>query len=60
MSAKISVTPYAKHLRDAVELGLLQSMIEALYSLGYDEDTPVTYLFDDQHVYLETVDDSQG
>lgn len=32
-------------------------MIICLYLLGHDEQTRVTYMFDDDHVWLETVHD---
>lgn len=57
MSSKVAVQPYLPKWRDAVSLGTLDLMINALYGLGYDLDTPVTLLYDEDHVWLETIDD---
>lgn len=42
--------------KDTTTLGQLYQMINALHDLGYDIDTPVTLLYDDDHVWLETVE----
>jgi hypothetical protein len=41
---------------DAVTLAQLVDMVDALGQLGFDAFTPVTFLFDDDHVWLETVE----
>lgn len=48
--------------KDTVTLGQLDQMIAALGLMGYDMDTPVTFLFDDEHAWLETVewDEDEG
>lgn len=59
MSAKVCLPAFngaPAITKDAITLGQLELLIQALYGLGYDIDTPVTYLFDDDHVWLETVE----
>lgn len=59
MSSKVCVSPWnggPHKTSDTVTIGQLVSMLAALSVLGYDEDTPVTFLFDDDHAWLETVD----
>lgn len=57
MSTKICVAPVNPKWKDTVTLGQLEDMIAALGSLGFDASTPVTYLYDHRHVWLETVHD---
>lgn len=57
MSAKVCLRAVKPEWKDATTLGQLELMIQSLYELGYEIDTPVTYLHDDDHVWLETVDD---
>lgn len=57
MSTKVCVDSVKPGWADAVTLGVLENMIAALYGLGYDIDTPVTFLYDHRHVWLETVHD---
>ncbi len=42
--------------KDAITLGVLELLISSLYGLGYDIDSPVTLLYDADHVWLETVE----
>jgi hypothetical protein len=32
-------------------------MINAFYAMNHTPDTPVTFLYDESHVWLETADD---
>lgn len=57
MSTKVCVTAVKPTWKDTVTIGQLNQIIEGLYALGFDDDTPVTYLNDDDHVWLETVND---
>lgn len=59
MSVKICVPAWnlgPHETKDAVTLGMLEQMMDALGQFGYDVDTPVTFLFDEDHVWLETVE----
>lgn len=65
MSSKICMSAWNGgpwKTKDTVTLGQLDQMIAALGLMGYDMDTPVTFLFDDEHAWLETVewDEDEG
>ncbi|OMC55416.1 hypothetical protein A5747_13580 [Mycobacterium sp. IS-836] len=57
MSHKVAVESAKPKWRDAVTIGDLVKMVNALMALGHDYSTPVTYIYDEDHVWLETVDD---
>lgn len=57
MSIKVCTESVRADWRDAVTIGQLSSMLDALRSMGCLESTPVTYIYDEDHVWLETVAD---
>lgn len=57
MSIKVCTESVRADWRDAVTIGQLSSMLDALISMGCLESTPVTYIYDEDHVWLETVAD---
>lgn len=59
MSTKVCVKAWnggPHKTNDAVTIGNLAKMVGTLLAFGYDEDSPVTLLFDEHHVWLETVE----
>lgn len=57
MSSKVCTEPAHPRWRDATTIGDLHKLLGALLVLGHDEDTLVTFLHDQEHVWLETVDE---